>query len=125
MQTTIWDYLGAEQPPVVQPPRIEGETLEERFERFHAANPHVYGTLKAMALSLRNSGQRRWGIAALYEILRFQSAFRTNGDGFKLNNDYRALYARLLMKQEPELEGFFETRRRRNASEEEWETAAA
>ncbi len=29
---------------------------------------------------------------------------------FRLNNDYRALYARQLMDNEPELDGFFETR---------------
>ena len=29
---------------------------------------------------------------------------------FKLNNNFTAHYARLLMAQEPDLEGFFETR---------------
>ena len=29
---------------------------------------------------------------------------------FKLNNNYRSFYSRLLMEQEPELAGYFETR---------------
>jgi hypothetical protein len=35
----------------------------------------------------------------------------TRGDEFKLNNDYRAPYARLIMRREPDLDGLFETRR--------------
>jgi hypothetical protein len=37
-------------------------------------------------------------------------AISTTGD-FKLNNNYRAHYARLIMHQEPDLDGIFELRR--------------
>lgn len=91
-----------------------GETIEERFEAFHAANPHVAETLAQMALELRRRGWKRYGIAALWEVLRFQRAMQTDSnEPYKLNNDFRALYARLLMQQYPELDGFFEIRARR------------
>ena len=35
---------------------------------------------------------------------------QTTGDDFKINNDFTAHYARLLMREHPALEGFFETR---------------
>ena len=67
-----------------------------------------------MALRLRERGRKRYGIATLFEVLRYRSDLTTTGSGgFKLNNDFRALYARRLMDNEPELVGFFSTRKRR------------
>lgn len=87
-------------------------TIEERFEEFHAANPGVYLELRRLSLRLVDAGQTRFGIATVYEALRY-SQLQTYGDSFKLNNSYRALYARLLMEQEPRLAGVFETRQLR------------
>ncbi|HEY5316508.1 MAG TPA: hypothetical protein VIJ20_00910 [Solirubrobacteraceae bacterium] len=46
----------------------------------------------------------------LFEVLRFETGLKTEGDPFKLNNDYRAPYARMMMEREPDLAGLFETR---------------
>lgn len=86
-----------------------GLTLEQRFAAFHEANPHVYAHLRRLALDARRRG-RQVGIKMLYEVLRWQYAMQTSGDDFKLNNSYTSFYARLLMEQEPELAGYFETR---------------
>ena len=88
-----------------------GLTLDQQFEQFHAANPHVYHQLRALALDAAHRGQRL-GIAMLFEVLRWQYAMNTNDQAseFKLNNNYRAFYARLLMEREPELQDYFETR---------------
>ena len=114
-QLSIFQFLPdlADNPALQTPTAEEGETIEERFTRFHEANPHVYKALRDMALSLKRRGIQHYGIAALFEVLRFSSMMQTAGDGFKLNNDYRALYARRLMEEEPELAGFFELRQRR------------
>lgn len=98
--------------PIAEPDYDDCRTIAERFEAFHARNPHVYQTLRDMALEMRRRGHRQYGIKALFEVLRFNYAMRTEGDTFKLNNNYTALYARLLMDNEPELDGFFELRRR-------------
>ena len=89
-------------------------TIEERFESFHRENPHIYDELLFMALRLKHRGRKRYGIATLFEVLRYKKDIESTGSaGFKLNNDFRALYARRLMNNEPELRGFFEIRRRR------------
>ena len=88
-------------------------TIEARFVEFDSANPEVYTRLREMALKLKRAGRKQYGMAALFEAMRFHHALETNDPDFKLNHNYRALYARLLMSQEPELEGFFRTRRRR------------
>ena len=85
--------------------------LELKFEEYHKNNPEVYERLVELALGLLNRGHKRYGIAGLFEVLRWESAMETVGDHFKLNNNYRAFYARLIMDNEPRLHGFFETRR--------------
>lgn len=96
---------------VIPPDRVEGETLAERFARFHDLNPHVYVALRRLARDLIEAGRSRVGIGMLFEVLRWQRMIATRGDEWLLNNDYRAPYARLLMDREPELAGIFETRR--------------
>ena len=51
-------------------------------------------------------------INGIFEVLRW-SRMETEGEEFKLNDHYRALYARDIMINEPDLEDFFEIRRRR------------
>ena len=90
----------------------QNQSLDVRFLQFHLANPHVYQKLKELSLYAKRRGAKRIGIALLFERLRWFSMFETSGDVFKLNNDYRALYARMLMRNEQELSGFFELRER-------------
>jgi hypothetical protein len=102
---------------ITTPDYEEGATIRERWWAFHSANLHVYDMLRDMALELKSRGIRHYGIAALYEALRYRYAVQTGGDSFKLNNSYRAYYSRFLMAREPLLVGFFETRRQ-TASEQ-------
>jgi hypothetical protein len=88
----------------------ERETIQAAFEEFHAANPHVYYELRRLAFDLLDRGHRFCGIGMLWEVLRWRSMMRTSGKDFKLNNNFRSRYARLLMGSEPALAGFFETR---------------
>lgn len=89
-------------------------SIEESFRRFHEENPGVYKTLVAMARQAKEVGRTKLGIGMLWEVLRWEEvlAGAPNDDGgYRLNNIYRSRYARLIMEQEPDLEGFFETRR--------------
>lgn len=91
-----------------------GLPLDEQFKAFHAANPHVYEHLRTLALNARRK-DITVGIAMLFEVLRWQYLMATSdaSSEFKLNNNYRAFYARLLMELEPELANYFETRTQR------------
>lgn len=98
-QVMLWEGMNLEDPAV------------RKFREFHAANPHVYARLKYMALRLRRRGRKKYSIRTLYHVLRWEHDISTIGSrDFKLNNNYTPFYARLLMRLEPELEGFFETR---------------
>lgn len=94
----------------------KGKTLQERFNAYHEANPTVYSRLVAMARELKGKGVQHYGIAALWEVLRYQAITTRDTDGmpFKLSNNHRAYYARLIHLQEPDLAGFFTTRATRS-----------
>ena len=87
-------------------------TAKERFDVFHRKNPHVYDDLRALCLEVRRSGVRHFGIRTIWERLRWKARFETTRpkSDYKLNDHYTRFYARLLMEQEPELAGMFETR---------------
>lgn len=89
------------------------DVIAERFDEFHAANPWVYERLRELALAMRMSGVEHYGISGLYETLRYETTLGARRDeGFKLNNNYRALYARELARNEPLLVDFFKFRER-------------
>jgi hypothetical protein len=85
-------------------------TRAVRFRAFHEKNPQVYDRLRQMALALKAAGHRRWGMRNLWEKLRYDLAVQTTATNFRLNDHFPPFYARLLMKQCPELKGFFEIR---------------
>jgi len=86
-------------------------SMTARFEQFHAENPHVYETLTRLAREwITKTGHRKLGIATLFERARWEIALATNDPDFRLNNNWRAFYARLIMRQEPDLAGLFHLR---------------
>ena len=86
--------------------------IEQAFLQFHADNPLVYDELVALAKDLRSRQYDTLGIGMLFEVLRWRRMKLVAGNDydFKLNNNYRAYYARLIMEREPDLAGVFNTR---------------
>lgn len=84
-------------------------TLAERAERFHERNPGVYRYAVRLCRYLRARGIAHYGIGAIWEVMRFKY-LETHGDVYKLNNNYRAWYARRIMEFEADLAGFFTVR---------------
>lgn len=90
------------------------DQIEVAFEKFHADHPIVYQELVRLARVWRASGHAKLGIKTLFERLRWEwhvGGIRDD-EGFKLNNNYTALYARKIMAENPDLAGLFETRER-------------
>jgi hypothetical protein len=86
------------------------DKIANAFRRFHKENPDIYKELVILSRDLMRKGREHYSINALFEVIRYHRAIRTNDPLFKLNNNFRALYARLIMSNEPALEDFFETR---------------
>lgn len=85
--------------------------IAQRFTQFHASNPAVYTTLVRLAREwVQRTGRHKLGIATLFERARWELVITTNDPEFRLNNSYRAWYARLIMRQEPDLAALFDLR---------------
>lgn len=88
------------------------KTIEERFKAFDESNPAVYAGLVRLARGLVEKGHKHISIAMCYETLRWQTMMETTGEGgFKLNDNFKSRYVRLIEKNEPDLVGVFEKRR--------------
>ena len=107
--------VGADSLDVARAParRPRALSLDERFDAFHAANPHVFERLRRAALLAVSCGVERLSVAKLAEDLRADPTVATSGDEFKVNNSFRAPFARLLMASDARLAGKFEVRGRK------------
>lgn len=89
------------------------DEIQRKFEAFHRANPNVYSLLCVFGREVLTAGYKRYSIDALYQRLRWHINIelrRDPNDPFKLNNNFRSRYARLIMKQEEDFRDFFELR---------------
>jgi hypothetical protein len=87
-------------------------TLQERFEAFHAQNPHIYQALVELARDAKAQGHTRVGGKALWERLRWRGA-ECHGRAYRLNNSFVAPLVRRIVANEPDLADLFELRARR------------
>jgi hypothetical protein len=99
------------------PGRFQRPLFESRVERAFRdwiqtpAGRHVEREVIRLARELRAAGVRRYGIAGIWERLRWDRAVRVPGSAeWKLDNRYRSHLARKVMAEVPELEELFETR---------------
>lgn len=79
------------------------------FKQYHSENPHIFRRFKELSMQMRNTQKKRYGARTIIEVIRWETDLRGN-DQFKINNNYNALYARLMIYHYPEFEGFFELR---------------
>lgn len=85
---------------------------EAQWREFHAKNPEVYDLIELYAFKAIAAGREHYGIQSILEMVRWHTAMR-NGpdeDGFKVNNNHGAYYARLFHNSNPNYAGFFRTR---------------
>lgn len=84
--------------------------LVARFKEFHEANGFVYAKFFEMALKARAKFHKYSAVTIIHTI-RWERDLQTEGEVFKINNDYIALYSRLLMWCHPDyFSNFFEIR---------------
>lgn len=118
MNRRMDDLLRVIRDRMPKPRKVRSITsIQDRFERFHAENPHIYKRLEEMATAWLKHGHSRCSIHMLWETLRWQagSGFFTRDEEYRLNDHYPARYARLLVENHPEWESVFNLRALRAA----------
>jgi hypothetical protein len=92
--------------------------LEAEYRIWIANNPMVMVLFKKYTLEAMRSGRKRFGVAMIFERMRWYTSIETygeaSGDEFKLNNNYRAYIVRDFIAQYPAAGNFFETRELRS-----------
>lgn len=91
----------------------DGEGIDAAFWRFHGQHPEVAEHLLRLCRQWVGAGKGRWSIKGAFEVLRWERKIAGLPDpteDWKLNNNYHSRYARLLMREHPELDGLFELR---------------
>lgn len=93
-------------------------SISSQFDQFHTDNPQVYRILVRLARQwVKGTGRYKLGIGALYERARWEIAINTSDPDYKINNNFRAFYARLIMYREVDLAGLFDLR---TSEADEW-----
>ena len=92
-------------------------TRADKFHEFHAKNPQVISQLEEIANMTIKSGQEHFSINYLFEVVRYLAWTKTNDvySDFKLNNNYRSHYARLMIERNPKMAKIIKTRALRSA----------
>ena len=86
-------------------------TPAERCAAWLALNPGVWDLFVEFACKAKDRGQTRFSVDAILHAIRWHVVIETEGDDFRLNNDFAAPMARRLIAERPEFAGFFELRR--------------
>ena len=92
---------------------FDDDTIQGQFARFHTKHPEVYEALRTLAFQAKDRGRTKLSIGMLFEVVRWEwtiLGLPDESELWKLNNNYRSRYARLLMDENPALDGIFETR---------------
>lgn len=92
-----------------------GDTIQQRFEQFHADNPQVLATLERETQRWLDLGHSRVGVGFLWERMRWVLHVEVTGPAPKLNDHFRSRYVRLMVARHPEWADVFELRELRSA----------
>ena len=98
------------------------DQILERFAEYHRENAAVYVLWCRFTFEAIRRGRTNLGAGMIAERIRWETGVITRGDEVKLNNDFRAYYARMFMLANPMHEGFFRTRRCRSADVSAFDT---
>jgi len=93
------------------------EELKALCEQYHLNHPEVWELFVKFTNEIILKGYKNYSVSAVFERIRWE--IDTGGDGvseFKINNNFKPLYARKFMSIYPEYAGFFRTRQQTTAS---------
>lgn len=91
-------------------PERPASKLEAAFWAEHRRRPLIYQLFCEFTAYAIARGRKNFGVSVIFERIRWETNIERGLDGFKVNNNHRAYYARLWMRDHPEHDGFFRTR---------------
>jgi len=103
---------------------LDGLPLAQAFYEFDCLNPGFYPLLVRYSREAQAAGKDKYAIGSIISRARWSLEVETvtpdDQPSLKVNNDTAAFYARLIMLNEPDLEGFFNTRSTKESQPDEF-----
>jgi hypothetical protein len=93
---------------------LNGETIREAFDKFNAANPHIYVAFEAQALRAIAKGREKISAKLIINWIRWHEFLESNDLNFKINDAFQSYYARHFVEKNPQHADVFEFRKLRN-----------
>ena len=91
--------------------KTRADQILDAFERFHVENPEVWRLFRRFSIQAHETGRLHYSSNAIFERIRWHIEIEIKGDEVKLNNNFRAHYARMFHLYRPDLDGFFRNRK--------------
>ena len=85
------------------------EEMKNQAEAFHNKHPEVWVKFIEFTFDRINKGYKNYSVKAIFERIRWHTDIETNGEEFKMSNNYTPYYARFFMHEHPQYQGFFRT----------------
>ena len=85
------------------------------FSQYHREHPEIWKEFKKITLQVIREGFKHYSSKSIFEAIRWRKRGEIKSDGFKVNNNYTADYARMFAKEFPQYKDFFRTRQRQVA----------
>lgn len=97
-------------------------TLRDEFEKFDRENPEIWKMFCRFAGEAMAAGHTVLSANFIFERIRWETTVVTSSpEGFKVNNNHRAYYARKFNAECPNANGQFDTRAVRGEIEQQLE----
>tara|TARA_R110002020_G_scaffold148076_2_gene323897 strand:- start:32 stop:304 length:273 start_codon:yes stop_codon:yes gene_type:complete len=77
------------------------------FKNYDAANPQIWAEFKKFCFLAKERGYTHWSAKGVFEVIRWNTPASDTTTPFKVCNNFTPDYARKMMKEYPEFEGFF------------------
>jgi hypothetical protein len=91
-----------------------------KFRKFHFANPHIYQTFSIYSWDAANVGHKVFSHWLIMNRIRWDSLIQTDGEKYKIPNEFIAFYARMFMIRHPQLGAFFKIKRMKGEPYDVW-----
>ena len=70
------------------------------FLKFHKENPAIWALYKKFAYEAKQAGHTKLSSEIILNRVRWETTITTNDKQFKINNNHKPFYARMLMYRE-------------------------
>ena len=91
-----------------------------KFRKFHFANPHIYQTFSIYSWDAAKAGHKVFSHWLIMNRIRWDSLIQTDGEKYKIPNEFIAFYARIFMLRNPQLGAFFKIKRMKGEPYDVW-----